>query len=466
MHCWGVAVVLVASCGGKSTDPPAGDAPTDGPVTVADPPDQDDRSGSRLKRRLIQSADGARDHVGWFDSLTGANCTFFTQSDGVSRCVPFSADVLEMFTDPTCETRILRSSAALPTGYFSAGALCGPTWFRDPVAAATPAMVFSKGITGNCFQSGLTTGTFFTATEAALSEFVGSTVALEPNGSALMSRVRTTDDGGREFLQLFSPALDAECTARPTADEAVRCAPRIVDTGSSSPESFADAQCTQLVRPLTNSGSLCNPATYRGDRANDRCGPSVLHFAPLTPYSGPLFESISNVCQPKTGTFEGGLVGERIDPATFVEETERAVGEGSSRVRTFYSVYADGSVGPRGMFDTRHGIQCEFADDSEGVERCQPEDYLDLGGFADAACTVPLADSSGDPCPPEIRPAWARATNGVFFRVTGEFTGATAFAREGNACFQITLGPDVGPLFTVDPTPVTDWEVGERIVEP
>jgi hypothetical protein len=460
---WGVVVVCVA-CGGSGGSPSS-----DGPPTVGAGPEANDHSGTRLKRRLITSPNGAAEFDGWFDSLLGVNCFFQSFPDGSSRCLSNNLDQLgTSFLDSGCTDVVFRS-AAVPTTMFETRQCNAPQLWRDPVPIATPAMVFIRRFDGQCIQTGITTDTYFTATQIQPSEFVGGTIGLEPAGGELMARIRTTDDGGREYLGMTSPVAD--CAADRAADGVTRCAPSDRDVGDSSPEEFADGGCTQLLRRFVDGGPGCvakiPPFRLTSADTEPICGNDPHVYAPVTAYTGPVFELLNGQCNASTqpAGISYGLVGAPIDPTTLVEETGRAIGDGGGRIRRYYSQYAGGALAPRDLFDTVNNVECEFRDDDNDLEHCVPFDYLDFeGDFADAACTQPLANSFSL-CPAERRPAWARQNNGIFFRLTGDYTGTTAFKLGSGGCVETGL-PSDQLLFTLDPTPVTDWQLGTRVTEP
>ena len=465
-----VIAAVVSACGGdgsSSVDAPGSVDATpgaDAPPAVTDPPDADDRSGTRLKRRLLVAGDGFRVQVGWFDSLLAVDCAFRRLADGSSRCVPGATQVTVRYRDQTCTDRVFWSSSTLPGGpaYYQTSEGCQVRYWRDPQAVAVPSPLYMVDFSGACVMTSPTGGTYYTATEVPSTDFVAETLTLEPAGSELMLRVRTTADGARELLHLFAPALDSGCRYDRMPDGSVRCAPRLfADPGEQSPPSFADAACTQSVRTYAPCEAV--PEHKLFTTTPRACAPSH-EYAPISPYSGPVYDLIGAQCTAATSTTGvHGLVGARLPSSAFVVETSRALGEGATRIRRGYSVYADGTIGPRELWDSRHGVECR-ARDGSGVERCEPTAYLDRSAaFADAACTQPLADSSGDPCPAELRPAWARGAAGAYHRVTGEHVGTTAYVMGTSGCTQVPV--DI-PLFTIDPTAVTDWEPFTPMTEP
>lgn len=105
-----VAAVLV--CLGCNQSIPIGDDPL-----AHDPQGTDDTgsSGTRLKRRVITTADGGKQAVGWFDVERQEACAFRAGPDGVQRCMPtelvsdrlgIRSSDLVLYTESTCSEAV------------------------------------------------------------------------------------------------------------------------------------------------------------------------------------------------------------------------------------------------------------------------------------------------------------------------------------------------------------------------
>jgi hypothetical protein len=78
-------------------------------------------SGTRLRARVLTTADGAKSQWGWYDTQLGINCFIATAGDGQQRCLPQTyAAVGTYFADSACTTQL----AWIPTSYATA---CAPT---------------------------------------------------------------------------------------------------------------------------------------------------------------------------------------------------------------------------------------------------------------------------------------------------------------------------------------------------
>jgi hypothetical protein len=114
-------------------------------------------SGSRLKAVYRTAADGAREAVGWFDTVTDQRCSFIDDNDGATICAPAYAPpgIAIAYSDATCSSPVAlivpkadqealatigpyitmmygrgyyKTAGAAPTGpyYHMAGAVCNP----------------------------------------------------------------------------------------------------------------------------------------------------------------------------------------------------------------------------------------------------------------------------------------------------------------------------------------------------
>ncbi|MFN0250031.1 MAG: hypothetical protein ACKV2T_24320 [Kofleriaceae bacterium] len=73
------------------------------------------KSGSRIKKKVLSSSDGAKSLHGWFDSQRDEDCTWQVASDGMTRCTPTAVAWGGYFADASCTT---------PAGYYWAN--CTP----------------------------------------------------------------------------------------------------------------------------------------------------------------------------------------------------------------------------------------------------------------------------------------------------------------------------------------------------
>jgi hypothetical protein len=92
-----------AGTGGVSETSPAGGGPV--PVANADPV-----PGSRLQSQYRVADDGAKEWLGWHDSLLDAACGWWPMSDGRQHCVPLYLRHTFYFADASCTQKVFTPS--------------------------------------------------------------------------------------------------------------------------------------------------------------------------------------------------------------------------------------------------------------------------------------------------------------------------------------------------------------------
>lgn len=93
--------------GGAATTGQGGAATTTGAGGSEQGPPAGWESGSRLRARYYDGGDGSRAYVGFYDTALQVNCSPLKATDGVTRCLPASASVAKLYSDPSCSAPIL-----------------------------------------------------------------------------------------------------------------------------------------------------------------------------------------------------------------------------------------------------------------------------------------------------------------------------------------------------------------------
>lgn len=63
-------------------------------------------NGTRLKARVYEAEDGAKQFLGWRDTQRGENCSFNAHEEGGIRCLPMGAFVSTYGVDESCTHRL------------------------------------------------------------------------------------------------------------------------------------------------------------------------------------------------------------------------------------------------------------------------------------------------------------------------------------------------------------------------
>jgi hypothetical protein len=282
------------------------------------------------------------------------------------------------------------------------------------------------------------------------------------SGTRLRAKVADFGGGAIELTGWFDSELGLDCSLDGVAPDGIRhCFPAATNIV------YADAGCSSQKLGIWNPGGGSPQPTYAiasqivGNTFVKRTYPLGAEMSVGSYYSGD-----PGACTgpyPQT-TLKLYAVGAEIDPATLVRLDD--IREGTGRLRQDGWQGSDGSKFFTSLFDSTRGLSCRFQETTMG-QRCVTQgDYAGLY-FADAACTVPLAEpgtpgltdgiATTDPCGPTHR--YARGA---------PFTG-TAYQLSGTTCMASTmtglntLGPEMDPTIFMLGNPTIGREAG-RIV--
>jgi hypothetical protein len=142
-----VVYFAVAACtSATETKPvPGADAPGGVPNAMAD---EWYASGTRLKIRYLEGADGSKQFVGWYDSMRDDVCTHTRHADGRVRCLPPAGATVLNYSDSSCIVRIAHGTKGAPAPKYAAAS--DPIGLRiQPVTGVYSGPIFSTA-TGSC----------------------------------------------------------------------------------------------------------------------------------------------------------------------------------------------------------------------------------------------------------------------------------------------------------------------------
>lgn len=140
--------------------------------------------GSRLKVRYVETEDGAKQFLGWFDTKRGESCVLYTYPDGSMRCLPtLDAIVGTYFSDPACATPLAhRTKATAAPAPKSAAKFDGSTYRIYPVTGAFDGTAYQS--LGSCMAAPPSAASNYSfwavGPEVAPTEFVAGTVKTAP----------------------------------------------------------------------------------------------------------------------------------------------------------------------------------------------------------------------------------------------------------------------------------------------
>ncbi len=149
------------------------------------------RSGSRIKMKMLSSGDGAKVFQGNYDSQRGEDCSFQVAADGMTRCLPtpmVTIDSPSLFQDAACSVPVAIWFTCVPAPRYISMAIsssCPPVpgvrVFPALLAAPTNTLFSRSG--AQCVQSTLDPATFsayrISGAEIPPSSFQSATLQIE-----------------------------------------------------------------------------------------------------------------------------------------------------------------------------------------------------------------------------------------------------------------------------------------------
>jgi hypothetical protein len=386
--CLGAILIALAapSCHTGKNDVPG--QPTLGPGEAT----AQSISGTRLKARVITTADGLSSFVAWHDTLRNEDCSFQLAEDNVYRCLP--VDMCKYGIFPA-----VRGPTAGP--YDCNRTQCGGIALVSVEGAVTP----TAFVAGTRQLTNAAQGAAFTVVQ-----FRGE------DGSIGIMHLRDVQHGldcGFGPWAWRNPELDAAVRSNAERSVGTRaeelCWPVFVHPALA----YSDAAC---MVPLDYVDAACN-VDFAADPAGaaDPTTPPVLHhLGPVTQGDwftrGPCDKYGCAPCA-RGGTFDGRAM--LPDTQTLSRSPAVDTETGSTRIRRRLARLAPDVSLLVASFDTAIDAECRFVPTSNGP-RCVPTDNItdnyagrifdDSPGrgylFEDAACVAMIGASPDTHDPP------------------------------------------------------------------
>lgn len=367
-------------------------------------------SGSRLRAKVITGA-GAREVVGFFDTLRKEDCTF-RLADGKYRCLPEAAfqQFGGLFSDATCRTPLLSvpTCAADPKYLVTIGGVgCSSSVVTGVKRITGPAQTAFTNTGAGCGPASPTTTQlkgFVIGEDVSLNDFVDAVETPVANG-ALTETVLVASDGARQHLAYRIGALDAECTFQIMADGITRCVPR----AQTSQIFYADADCAIPVR-TTGGGSSGPCGSSSSDLVRENApvgigcsvaknifkiatGPTEGDDAGTSAITGD--SSLYTASQSSTGPsctstqyWNRDYTRPIVNVTLTLPSTDR-IGRGSGRLVPTLVTQQNSEELVAGWHDMERNVDCSFVKASDGKMRCLPTGPTGVVFFTDSACKAP-----------------------------------------------------------------------------
>jgi hypothetical protein len=391
---WGLALAGVAMACSDGAPP----APATASVWDA-------QGGSRLLARYLKGEDGTRVFDGWFDKARGEPCQIRRGEGGRHGCYPEGNPAV--FLDDRCRQPAgeHRSCARRYTGVVRGDRRCGNdslTLWEESGPLELPAPFRLSNDFCQADAAGTPGGPYVTlggrVPEAAL---MTGTIEVPRPDLRLGPRVVRFTDGAVAPLELWDIGRNRPCV-RVETSQGIRCLPEnVLYIGGDHGPYFADRACTVPIAHDIAATCLAPTLALKLDTSSG-CALVTAAFALASNQRRDPREVFSGAeCRDKQilpGHFY--LPGEPVDLTNYPALTVQESGSGRIRLRSFSA--SDGVPIPvlgEHLYDTQLAVECRVAVASDGVLRCLPltGPVLDAdaatpgAGFADAACTRPLA---------------------------------------------------------------------------
>lgn len=402
--CSTVAVALVTATGCSSSQDET-QAATDAPGWA----ESANTSGSRLRAKVI-SGGGAREVVGFFDTLRKEDCSF-RLADGKYRCLPEAVfqQFGGLFADAGCRTPLLSVQTCQPDPKYLmsiGGVGCSTSVVTGIKRINGPAQGAFVATGTGCQPSSAVTSTlkgFVIGDDVPLDQFVDAVETPVANG-ALTETVLVASDGARQHLSYRIAALDAECTFQVMADGITRCVPRAQTTQIY----YLDSDCTvparaassgssgggcssgsDLVREIAPAGGSCGAARNVFKLADE---PAAEAGDPST-FTGdtPLYTASNSSTGPSCTQIQSwnrSYTRPVINVTLTLPSTDR-IGRGGGRLVPTLVTQASTEELVAGWHDSERNVDCTFVKASDGKMRCLPTGASGVVFFTDTACKAP-----------------------------------------------------------------------------
>ena len=357
----------------------------------AGPPDRNDgnHSGTRLKIVWNQFEDGARQHIGVFDTQRGERCALQFWSDNNTYCTP-SSSIPALYADASCEQALGVTVACENPAYFEVPDRCGfSIGHLYPNAGVSTTTMYWQAFTptqcsGPFFAAGNTI--YDVGPEVSTSALAMVVTPPPQTAGRIGTSYFTAPDGFLLEDTLYDSQLGATCYGQLEGSGYV-CDPA---TGGTT---FAvDAQCTQHVAIAPES---CPVYGFQ-----EAPGPGcVMHHYTVTDTSiappGFQWDEQSSTCittgAPSTTSYY--QAGPDVVPAQVarIYDTEPGL-----RLQHIHYTGDAGRFADVAFYDTQLGVECTAQNTVDGMTRCVPATaVVGHNSFADAACTMPIGLVTG-----------------------------------------------------------------------
>ncbi len=366
------------------------------------------RAGTRLTRRYLGPALGARQELQIIDTEFDQACVFKLEQDGSYTCYPAQTGGALYFEDASCASPIvgvaLGSTPKIFTEYSRFGdtaCFLGSYYRRIGVSSAVIGgqSAFTQDSSGACVSATTPSLDYYLAgPELPISSFVNATREALSETSRLSSAYFAADDGSsmcdsQGFLR--DKDLAVACTPNVGSDSEVYCMP----AGSLAIDVFTDSLCTEVSTVVTVTSCQEAPSAYAQSFETTACTSFALKILAVGAMElDQRYDQAGNTCTAYSGENRFFSTLEVVEYSELVALTN-AVEEGDGRLKRNVLVDSEGSQFFRDVWRDDHlATDCQFAASADGSLRCLPSSLEARGFHANANCTSPITLALRDSC--------------------------------------------------------------------
>lgn len=375
-------------------------------------------SGTRLRARFVTGG-GARELVGFRDSLRNEDCTFQPAEPGATRCLPatLTANIGGGgFSDAACTIPLASVPACSPdTKYaivyrFDAGTCSGrpnAAEIRNVVASSSRYVMGTGGCTPS--PPAALAGSAALGDVLSWADFVSAVETIVP-GDPIAEKVLIAADGARQHLGFRIQKLDVDCMFQLMPDGITRCVPdgpggavMYTDSACTKPSfvnDYASGPCVKAAGKLWLEPSIgtCGGARAVYSLSESRGGDVAPYDDLYTPsISGSGSGSASVTCTSRGGGGASSSPARRGIDADLTSSlpTAARVGGGDGRLVPALVATSATAVIPTpsalalGWHDNERDVDCTFTLATDGKLRCLPTGPAATVFFTDTTCSSP-----------------------------------------------------------------------------
>lgn len=443
-------------------------------------------SGTRLKQVAWQTADGARQLVGFYDTQRQEDCAVTPWDDGNTYCTPQSSPTQMLYTNSTCTAKIVGVpySTPNPPAYvaeYIVTPVCGSTtdgtvrsvmhlYSLGPVVINILPLHYRSEITGACYPTQLT-GTVFHQLGPEIARTALVAMVPEMRGSGpVAERWYATQDGMTSQYGAYDVALNEGCD--PGRYGRAECTPVLNEMAAF----HNDSGCTQ---PVFAAAPGCTPPAhvFAVDATTDQCPrePTTTNYQIGTAITvPPLFRNVTTCTSsaPVSGNTYYQM-GPSVSAQPLTRTPDPTPGR---RLQSIDYVGAEFTYRTDRFYDSVKQDDC-YLGPYNGTIYCHLQGDLFDTLYTDSACTNPIdiviVHHGGAACGPVLPPTKYAMSHGGGPRQTrlvgGVHVGTLYTGSPTTTCERVSLESNPADYTYYDAVidvPLGELETAARVIDP